>query len=217
MGFHPNVDSEVPRESARLPPVVGGSEAVEKVFDINRVRPLEPASFQPLRRYFSVRQQKRIDQFLAALNQLTVKRNCLADRMGIRQDWWWPADLNLDVRALMKSDPLTDRALVPDEVRISDPTVFDRKLEIMVEDRYNEIARDGTDLGGTKSSRVTLIPENGRWVIDSIVFTVRQYERMTVTSLAQILDRNIKQLRLALRKIPRGELEVRTPKPASGD
>jgi hypothetical protein len=215
-GFQTAVNSEIPRNPAGLPPVAIGSEAVKKVFDVKEVRPLQPASFQPLRRYFSARQQKRIDQFLRVLGELTLMRNRLADQLGIKQEWWWPADIGGHVHAIMKNDPLTDRASVPDEIRISDPTLLGRKLEIAVEDRYNEFARDGTDLGGTKSSRVTLIPEHGRWVIDNVVFTVRQYGTTKVTSLAQILAIDAKQLRFARQKMVNRKFEVRAPQPVSG-
>jgi hypothetical protein len=215
MGFHTAVYSEIPRNPSGLPPVATGSESVKKVFDVKQVRPLQPASFQPLRRYFSPTQQKHIDQFLRVLGELIAMRNRVADQVGIKQEWWWPADIGADVHAIMKNDPLTDRASVPDEVTISDPTLLGRKLEIKVEDRYNEIARDGTDMGGTKCSRVTLIPEDGRWVIDNVVFTVRQYGKTEVASLAQILATDTKQLRSAWQKMVNRKFEVRTPQPVS--
>jgi len=196
-----NVYSEVHPDSSRLPAVNSASEAVKKVFDVDEIRPFDDVSFQSLRPYFSDRQCKRIDEFLSLLSQVTEKRNRLANEMGTKQDWWWPGDLGLNIRALMQNDPLTDRSAIPDTIRISDLTMAGRKIEITVEERYNEIANDGTDLGGTKSSRITLVPQDDRWVIDKIVFTVHQYERTTVTSLTEILDTNIKQLRRAWDKM----------------
>lgn len=144
-----------------------------------------------------------------------IIRNHLADQAHIKQGWWWPADVSADVHVIMKNDPLTDRASVPDEMTISSPTLHGRQLEITVEDRYNEIARDGTNLGGTKSSTITLIPENGRWVIDNVIFTVRQYGKTETKSLAQILTTDTKQLRLVQQKLVNQQFEVRTPEPVS--
>ena len=126
-------------------------------------------------------------------------RNRVAEQLGIKQDWWWPGDVGTDVHAVMKNDPLTDRASVPDKVSISAPRLLDRKLEIGVEDRYEEIAADGTDLGGTKFSHVTLVPLNGRWVIEDVAFTVRQYGRTKSTTLTEILGQSTRRLQLARR------------------
>lgn len=197
----------------QLPPVATGSEAVRTIFDVKGIRPLEPASFAPLRMYFSARQQRNIDEYLRVLNELTTARNSVAAQAGIKEEWWWPADIGTDVHVVMKNDPLTDRASVPDDVTMAAPRLLDRKLQITVNDTYKEIAGDGTDLGGTKLSNVTLVPADGRWVIDEIVFTVRQYGKTTVTGLDEILDRNIKQLRLARQKMGDRKFKVRTARP----
>jgi hypothetical protein len=198
-----------------LPPLESASEAVRNVFDAKSVRPLERSSFEPLRTYFSSRQQHNVDQFLRALDELMAARNRVAEQVGIKQEWWWPADIGTDVHIVMKNDPLTDRGSIPDELSISPPTLLDRKVEISVEDRYKEIAQDGTDLGGTKSSKVTLVPGHGRWVIDDIVFTVRQYGRTNVTNLEQILAADTKKLRVARQKIANRKVEIRSAQPAS--
>ena len=91
----------------------------------------------------------------------------------------------------------------------------DRKLEIEVQERYDEIARDGTDLGGKKSAKVTLVPEEGRWVIDNVSFTVGQYGTIKVTTLAEILGKDAKQLHVAQEKIEKQGFEIRTAKPVS--
>jgi hypothetical protein len=198
-----------------LLPLETASEAVRNLFDVKSVRPLGPSSFEPLRKYFSTRQQHNVDQFLRALDELMAARNRVAEQVGIKQEWWWPADIGTDVHIVMKNDPLTDRASIPDKVSMSAPTLLGRKVEISVEDRYKEIARDGTDLGGTKSSKVTLVPGHGRWVIDEIVFTVRQYGKTNVTSLEQILASDAKELRVARQKIANRKVEIRSARPTS--
>jgi hypothetical protein len=198
-----------------LPPVATGSEAVRRIFEVKAIRPLEPASFEPLRKYFSTRQQRNINEYLRVLHELTVARNRVAQQAGIKEKWWWPADVGTDVHVIMKNDPLTDRASAPDEVTISAPTLLRRKLRITVDDTYKEIAGDGTDLGGTKSSKVTLVPGDGSWVVDEVVFTVRQYATTTVTSLDEILTRDIKQLRFIRQKMENRKFEVRAARPVS--
>jgi hypothetical protein len=200
---------------SRLPPLESASKAVRRVFDVKSVRPLERVSFQSLRNYFSTRQQHNVDQFLRALDDLMAARNRVAERVGIRQEWWWPPDVGTDVHILMKNDPLTDRGSTPDEISISSPTLLDRKVEITVEDRYKEIARDSTDLGGTKLSKVTLVPTHGRWVIDDIVFTVQQYGKTNVINLEQLLASDTKELRVARQKIANRKVEIRTAQPPS--
>jgi hypothetical protein len=198
-----------------LPPAATGSEAVRRIFEVKGIRPLEPASFEPLRKYFSTRQQRNIDEYLRVLDELTVTRNRVAQQAGIKENWWWPADVGTNVHIIMKNDPLTDRASTPDEVSISAPTLLHRNLRITVDDTYKEIAGDGTDLGGTKSSKVTLVPADGRWVVDKVVFTVRQYRTTTVTSLDEILARETKQLRLIRQKMENRKFEVRAARPVS--
>ena len=203
------------REPIELPPVTTGSEVVKKVFGVRSLRPLERGSFEPLREYFSIKLQKEVDQFLRALDKLTATRNRVAARAGIKQGWWWPANVGADVHVITKNDQLTDRGSVPDAIRFSKPILRDRKLEIEVQERYDEIAADGTDLGGKKSSKVTLVPEKGRWVIDNISFTVDQYGTTKMTTLAEILARDAKQLRVAQEKIEKQRFEIRTAKPIS--
>jgi hypothetical protein len=186
---------------------------VRRIFDVKGIRPLAPASFEPLRVYFSARQQRNIDEYLRVLNETTATRNRVAAQSGIKEEWWWPADIGTDVHIVMKNDPLTDRASVPDEVAMAAPKLLDRKLQITINEIYKEIAGDGTDLGGTKSSNVTLVPADGRWVIDKVVFVVRQYGKTTVTNLDEILDRNMKQLRLARQKMENRKFRVRTARP----
>jgi hypothetical protein len=212
-------DADVPWSTAQdpigLPPVTTGLEAVKKVFDVRILRPLEPGSFQPLRKFFSIKLQQDVDQFLRALNRLTSTRNRVAAKAGIKQDWWWPADLGTDIHVITKNDQLTDRGSVPDAIRFSEPILLDRKLEIDVQERYDEIAADGTDLGGKKSAKVTLVPEEGRWVIDNVSFTVRQYGTTKMTTLVEILAKDVKQLRVAQKKIEKHRFEIRAAKPVS--
>jgi hypothetical protein len=198
-----------------LPPLAAGSEAVRSVFDVKTVRPLDSSSFEGLRKYFSVRQQKNVDQFLDALTNLIATRNRVANRLGIKQEWWWPPDIGTDVHIVMKNDPLTDRAATPDKVSLTPSRLVDLKLIIEIKERYKEVARDGTNLGGTKLARVTLIPEGGRWVIDDITFTVHQYGKTNVTTLVQILAEDTKQLRNAQQNIANRKFEIRTARPAS--
>jgi hypothetical protein len=54
------------------------------------VRPLQKGTFEPLRKYFSIRQQRNIDRFLRALSDLADVRNRRAELVGIREGWWWP-------------------------------------------------------------------------------------------------------------------------------
>jgi len=201
----------------RLPLLTTGSEAVAKVFDVKTVRPLELSSFGRLRKYFSARQQKNVDQFLGALSNLIATRNRIAGRLGIKQEWWWPADVGTDVHIVMKHDPLTDRAMPPDELSITSTRLLDQKLTMRVEERYKEVARDGTDLGGTKVAKVSLVPEGGRWVIDDITFTVQQYGKRSATTLTQILAEDTNQLRNAREKIANRKFEIRTARPAQVD
>lgn len=208
-------DSRAENVRTQLPQIATGLEAVTKVFDVKGIRSLEPPSFEPLRMYFSARQRRDIDEYLRALDQLTVTRSRVAREVGIKDEWWWPADIGTTVHMVIKNDPLTDRASVPDEVTISGPRLHDRKLRITVNETYKGVTADGTDLGGTKSSKVTLVPAEGRWVIDQVVFTVSQYGKTTVTSLDEILARNTKQLRLARQKIENRKFDVRTARPVS--
>lgn len=203
------------RDPVGLPPATTGSEAVKKVFGVRSLRPLEPGSFEPLRKYFSVKLQKDVDQFLRALDTLTATRNRIAAKAGIKQDWWWPANVGADVRVVTKNDQLTDRGSVPDAIRFSEPILRGRNLEIEVQERYDEIAADGSDLGGKKTATVTLVPEAGHWVIDNVSFTVGQYGTTKMTTLAEILARDAKQLRIPQEKIEKQRFEVRTPKPVS--
>jgi len=212
-------NAAVPEPTARnpigLPPVTTGAQAVKKVFGVRSLRPLEPGSFEPLLKCFSIKLQKDVDQFLRALDTLTATRNRVAAKAGIKQDWWWPANVGTDVHVITKNDQLTDRGSVPDAIRFSEPSLRDRKLEIEVQERYDEIAADGTDLGGKKSAKVTLVPEEGRWVIDNVSFTVGQYGTTKMTTLAEILARDAKQLRVAQDKIANQRFEIRTAKPVS--
>jgi hypothetical protein len=91
-----------------------------------------------------------------------------------------------------------------------------RKLRITVDDIYKEIASDGTNLGGTKTSNVTFVPSDNRWVVDQILFTVHQYSRTTLIGLDEILARDIKQLRLIRQKIEKRKFEIREARQVLG-
>jgi hypothetical protein len=163
---------------SELPPLATGSEAVRKVFDVGNVRPLQSSSFESLRKYFSAKQQKNIEEFLHTQDQL-----------------------------ITKNDLLTDRSTRPDKLRISAPQLLNAKLEITVKEVYTEMAADGTNLGGTKISKVMLVPENHRWVIDEVAFQTRQYGRVKTETLTEILTGETKQLRAAWQKIEHGKVE----------
>src|SRR5947209_2178651 len=83
-------DHDMRAENIRtpLPPIATGSEAVTEIFDVKSIRLLQPASFAPLRKYFSVRQQRNIDKYLRALNELTITRNRIALQAGVKEKWW---------------------------------------------------------------------------------------------------------------------------------
>jgi hypothetical protein len=198
-----------------FPPLETASEAVRKVFDVRNIRPLRRSSFEPLRKYFSAKQRKNIDEFLHALDDLIALRNRLAEQVGIKQEWWWPPDIDIEVHLVMKNDPLTDRATSPDELRISAPELLKAKLAVTVKEVYKETAQDGTDLGGTKTTKVTLVPEHRRWVIDGVVFEVRQYGKTNTVTLTQILAQETKQLRSTSHKIANRQVEIRSAQPVS--
>jgi hypothetical protein len=192
---------------SELPPLATGSEAVRKVFDVGNVRPLQSSSFESLRKYFSAKQQKNIEEFLHTQDQLIEAKDRLAKQAGIKQQWWWPKGIGVEVHVITKNDLLTDRSTRPDKLRISAPQLLNAKLEITVKEVYTEMAADGTNLGGTKISKVMLVPENHRWVIDEVAFQTRQYGRVKTETLTEILTGETKQLRAAWQKIEHGKVE----------
>jgi hypothetical protein len=179
-----------------------------------RVRPLRQSSFEALRRYFSVRRQANVDQFLRALADLVSARDQLAKSRGIVAKWWWPTtDIDrLKVDAVMSRDLLTDRSDNPDETIISKPKVLDGKLELTVKELFTEIGQDRVLGKGKKTSIVGLISESGHWVIDEIASTtVDAYGDTHVDTLSQLLQDATKTLReteQAIKKLPQ-KLEVR--------
>jgi hypothetical protein len=184
-----------------FPPIETGVEAVRRVFDVKAIRPLDRSSFDPLRRYFSARQQTNVEHFLVALTDLTTARDQAAARAGIKQKWWWPPNVDLEVHLATKDDPLTDRAVVPNKLSISKPRKVENALEITVKEVYTARAQDGTGLGGTKTSKVMLVPQDKRWTIDEITFTAHQYGKTEAETLTKILGETTKRLRNARQKI----------------
>src|SRR5436309_4307517 len=107
--------------ATELPPLATSSEAVRKVFDVPNIRPLEHWSFEPLRNYFSMRQRKKVDEFLRASDDLMAARAHLAQRLEIQQQWWWPTTVDsFQISSVLskRRDFLTDRSENPKEIKI---------------------------------------------------------------------------------------------------
>lgn len=177
-----------------FPPSTTAVEAVTKLFDVKAVRSLDRSSFEPLRHYFTLRQQRNIDGYLATVDRLNSIRERLAQRLDITDPWWWPSNIGTDVRLITKDDPLTNRSAIPDELRIGQPEHYNGKLQLTAKEIYTETALDGSNLGGTKTCFVIFLPMHGRWAIDEIVFSVSQYGRVEKTTLTQILRDDTKRL-----------------------
>jgi hypothetical protein len=182
-----------------------------------RVRPLWRSNFEPVRRYFSARQQRNADEFLHALAALLSARDRIAKSRGITAKWWWPTGIDsLQVYAVMSHDLLTDRSDNPDQITISRPKMLDGKLEFVVKEVFTEVGQDRILGKGRKTSKVELIPENGRWVIDEVTSsTTDAYGDTGVDTLSQLLQNATKTLRgteAAIKKLPE-KLEVRKGQP----
>jgi hypothetical protein len=78
-----------------------------------------------------------------------------------------------------------------------------------VTERYIDVANNGTDLGGTKVCRVRLAIQDGRWVIDEITFSTKQYGRERETTLTGILQQNSTKVRAIQARIKDFRYEVR--------
>ena len=188
-----------------------GAEIVKKVFDVSRVRPLDPSSFAPLRQYFSAKQRRNIDDILKALDRLVAKRDRVAEQAGMTDSRWWPPGIDLDVHLLLKGDPLTDRSGLPDTLSISKPRRADNGLEIVATESYIATAQDGSDLGGVKTCYTKLVREDDRWTIDEITFTIRQYGRVKTTTLSRILQEKSRRLRELEKRIGNFKNDVKRP------
>jgi hypothetical protein len=203
----------------RSPPDVTAIEAVAAVFapsPVDRrsrslltgqptsswVRPLQSSNFEPLRKYFSVERQRNIDQFLQALTDLANARNRRAELVGIPwQSWWPPTSDDLKLAAVASQDLLCDRYEQPEKITISLPTRSNGHLKITVQETFIEHGQDRVLGKGQKTSIVTLIPENDRWVIDEVVSTVHDSEGTHVEKLSELVRDAIKPLRKAKREI----------------
>jgi len=176
------------------------------------VRPVQRSTFGPLRKYFSARQQRNIDQFLQALSDLVNIRDQLAKRLDIDEKWW-PTGIDLlKVDAVLTQDLLTGRGDNPDKISISNPRSVNGKLELTVQEAYTEHGQDRVLGRGHRTSIVTLIPERDRWVIDEIkTTTTNAYGETSAEKLTERLQNAIKPLRAAerdIKKLPQ-KLEVR--------
>jgi hypothetical protein len=188
-------------------------QAVRKVFDLSHLRPLEASSFDPLRPCFSVKQQRNVDAFFKAFGRLVAKRDRVAGQAGIRDSRWWPSDVALDLHLILKGDPLTNRAGLPDKFSIGEPRRVNNGLELVATETYIETAQDGSDLGGIKTCHVKLLPEKDKWTIDEIVFKTQQYGRDRETTLSKILQGDCKRLRELEERIKDFTYDVRRPRP----
>jgi len=177
-----------------------------------RVRPLQQSTFASLRGYFSSKQRRNVDQFLEALTGLINTKDQLAKKLDIHEQWWPPGIDLLKVDALLTQDLLTGRTDNPDKMSISTPKSIDGKLEVTIQEAYTETGQDRVLGRGRRTSRVTLILENNRWVIDEITTTTTDsYGETTIETLSQRLQDAIRPLRTAERAIERlpQTLEVR--------
>ena len=209
------------RTSYEMPPLNKAIEVTNKVFAkystskqvspisghpiYTSVRPLLDSTFEPLQRYFSVRQADNIREFLQALSDLIDTRNRLARKLGIKQKWWWPTGIDLlQVSSVVDQDLLTGRTDNPDKISMSAPRPVDGKLEVTIQEAYTEHGQDRVLGRGRRTSRVTLILETNRWVIDEITTTTTDsYGETSVETLSQRLQDAIKSLRAAERAIER--------------
>ena len=178
-----------------------------------RVRPLWRSNFEPLRTYFSARQQRNVDQFLHALTGLLSSRDRIAKSREITAKWWWPTGINsLPVYDVMSRDLLTDRSDNPDQMSISKPEMLNGKLEFTVKEVFTEVGQDRVLGKGTKISMVDLIREDGRWLIDEVTSTIVDANGDTrVDTLSQLLRDATKTLRdteRAIKSLPQ-KLEIR--------
>jgi len=178
-----------------------------------RVRPLWRSNFESVRRYFSMRQQRNVDQFLHALADLLSARDQIAKSRGITAKWWWPTGINsLQVYGIMSRDLLTDRSDNPEQMTISTPKMLKGTLKLTVNEAFTEVGQDRILGRGTKISTVDLIPENGRWVIDEVNSKVTDaYGDTHSDTLSQLLREATKTLRDtegAIRKLPQ-KLEIK--------
>jgi hypothetical protein len=171
-----------------LPQGDSAAEAVTQVYAVKSMRPVNRATFKPIRRYFSSSFCRKIDKLLNAFERMNARRDQIAQQAGIAEAWWWPPEVDIDVHLLLKDDPLTDRAGVPDRLTIGKPRQVGNRMEIMVTEDYFETGGDGTNLGGTKTCDVIFVPENNKWVIDDVRFTTDQYGRRTTATLGQIVQ-----------------------------
>jgi hypothetical protein len=177
------------------------------------VRPLLDSTFEPLQKYFSVRQADNIREFLQALSDLIDTRNRLAKKLGINQKWWWPTGIDLlRVSSVVDQDLLTGRTDNPDKISMSIPRPVGGKLEVTIQEAYTEHGQDRVLGRGYRTSIVTLVPEKDRWVIDEIrTTTTDAYGETRAETLSQRLQNAVKPLRAAerdIKKLPQ-TLEVR--------
>jgi hypothetical protein len=177
-----------------------------------RVRPLQRSTFTPLRKYFSSRQQRNVDQFLQALSDLINTRDELAKKLDIHEKWW-PTGIDLlKVDAVLAQDLLTGRTDNPGKMTISTSRPVDGKLEVTIHETYTEHGQDRVLGQGHRTSLVTLIPETGHWVIDEITTTTTNaYGETSTEMLSQRLRNAIKRLRAAehaIKELPQ-RLEVK--------
>jgi hypothetical protein len=197
------------------PPDQTAVEAVTKVFDARSVRSLDRSTFESVRRYFSTGLCRQIDKFLDALDRLNQRRDQVAQQAGIAESWWWPPEVDIDVHLLLKDDPLTNRAGVPDKLTMSEPRHIGKRIEILVTENYVGTAVDGTDLGGTKTCNVSCLPESDKWVIGEVTFTTQQYGRTSTTTLSQIVQQKENQTRKLEGRIKDFKRDIRPATPTS--
>jgi len=176
------------------------------------VRPLQQSTFASLRKYFSSKQQRKVDEFLQALTDLINARDRLAKKLDIHKKWW-PTGIDLlKVDAVLTQDLLTGRADNPDKMTTSTPRAVDGKPEVTIQETFTQVGQDRVLGQGRRTSIVTLVPERDRWVIDEITTTTTDaYGDTSVETLSQRLRNAIKPARAAesaIEKLP-PTLEVR--------
>ncbi len=211
------------------PPLDTGTEAVNRIFARHPtdkkeiwpisgyarhtpVRPAQSSTFASLRKYFSHKQQRNVDEFLHALRNLIDARDRLAKRLGIHEKWW-PTGIDLlKVDAVISRDLLTDRSGNPDRMAISKPKMRDGKLEVTVKEVFTEVGQDRILGKGKKESTMELIPENGRWVIDEVTSHVTDAYRDTrvdtLSGLLQNATGTLRETEHAIKRLPQN-LEVK--------
>jgi hypothetical protein len=176
------------------------------------VRPLQQSTFASLREYFSSKQQRNVDRFLHALSGLISARDRLAKKLDIHEKWW-PTSIDLlKIDAFLTQDLLTGRTDNPDKMSISTPRHIDGKLEVTVQEAYTEHGQDRVLGRGTRTSIITLVPIEDRWVIDEIKTTTTDaYGSTSVETLSERLGNAVKPLRAAesdIEKLPK-TLEIK--------